>query len=74
MKTKSQAVVEREVLQQNVMRLYRDVVILARKDLCSSCRAWRVDDFLPGVDHPVCEHNLLPITSRGEQCPYFDRI
>jgi len=70
---KTTAANQREVLQQNIMKLYRDLVILSQQELCQQCWHYKSLDDVEGINLPliVCEKDLLPITSHGEQCPYF---
>lgn len=68
---KSKAVTEWKILQENIIKLYCDLIILSRQQLCNQCHFWKVDPHITTTDQPVCSHNLLPITSEGEQCPYF---
>lgn len=57
----TKVVAERHQLQANIMRLYAEIVSLAKLELCNHCQ---------NFNNIVCKKDLLPITSRGEQCPY----
>lgn len=66
----SRVVAERHELQANILKLYKDTVALAQKELCGRCKRYEAH-FITNL--PVCNVDLLPITSYGEQCPYFDQ-
>jgi hypothetical protein len=54
---------ERVVLQEKIRGEFADRVKANQERLCQSCVSW----------FGRCEHNLLPVTSKGQDCPYYRR-
>lgn len=45
---------------------YSRWLCLLRQILCGKCR------WMSTQGKPECRHTLVPITSRGEECPYYE--
>lgn len=66
----SKVVQDRQIIQDKILKEYFHLVDEARNQLCTRCK-YRVqaDALVVGV---LCDKQLLPITSVGRQCPYFE--
>jgi len=54
---------EKEILQEKIKGEFADQVKANRERLCQNCVSY----------HLHCEFGLLPVTSEGQDCPYFQR-
>jgi len=54
---------EKEILQEKIQSQFTDKVKANQKRLCQKCASW----------WRHCEYGLLPVTSEGKDCPYFQR-
>lgn len=54
----------KEMLQEKIRNEFSDQVKANQERLCPSCGS-----FWTGY----CDHGLLPVTSQGQDCPYYKR-
>ena len=55
---------QKEMMQAKIVKLYEDLVDQAKAELCQQCLWFNALG-------KGCQHDLLPITIRGDFCPYF---
>lgn len=54
----------KERLQDRIQERFPEQVKTKRQDLCKSCVHF---------SELGCKHGLLPVTTNGESCPYFEK-